>query len=72
MEKKELFFLRDSLDKPSLCYTGIPDEVHVFACVAFSIQISFTRVIHGRHAVDRYVSDWKNKRKHFITDEKKK
>jgi ABC-type microcin C transport system duplicated ATPase subunit YejF len=64
-DKHELHYVIDG--KKILAYSGIPSDVHVFACVAHDIVISFTRHIVGKDKVEKYLekpetnytpSDW--------------
>jgi len=40
-----------------LAYTGIPSDVHVFACVAHDIFITFTKHIAGKEKIEKYLQD---------------
>lgn len=66
MEKRELSFVLEDSEKPILCYSGIPSKVHIFACVAFSIQLTLTKHICGEQSIQNYLKDWNTKRKHEI------
>jgi len=68
MEKKELHYVLEGKE-PLHAYSSIPSKVHIFACAAHNITMTFTKHITGRSNIEKYLKNLESNQKDYQMSE---